>query len=340
VLNASERGIAFQAANPLRRTDPMGLSLSPCPGIQITLAAEFKWLDETRRSGGLQFSNLSAGIAEQIRVWLESNEGPQPSPGEAGACQYDAEETRSPSSGTRGKPAPTVPLSHLVHAAPPPLSDSTASRPGLPLTQKNSANWYAAASRSQSLRSFATGFLICLFALTPVMLFIDYHSEVGDSLIRLGVRLGGDTSTLEPLSLPGSSVPAPPDLSDSLPSFSVGSRTPEKVPAEDHAPLPAHPATPANSPATRVYSKDSEAGGHYLLQTQPVGRKEAVASQLWAAVGKGNTLAEIQLARLYLNGKGVPKSCAQARVLLHSAWRSGNIEALQELRQMAKKGCR
>src|SRR4029077_1054601 len=40
------------------------------------------------------------------------------------------------------------------------------------------------------------------------------------------------------------------------------------------------------------------------------------ARLLWAAVGNGNSTAEVLLADLYLRGDGVAKSCEQGRVLL------------------------
>jgi TPR repeat protein len=60
---------------------------------------------------------------------------------------------------------------------------------------------------------------------------------------------------------------------------------------------------------------------------------------LWSAVAQGNTSAEVTLARLYLIGGGVPKSCDQARVLLQAAARKGNGEAIDKLSQISRQGC-
>jgi len=48
---------------------------------------------------------------------------------------------------------------------------------------------------------------------------------------------------------------------------------------------------------------------------------------LWAAVKKGNTNAEIDLAELFRKGRGVVKNCDQARILLSAAARKGSAEA-------------
>jgi hypothetical protein len=50
-------------------------------------------------------------------------------------------------------------------------------------------------------------------------------------------------------------------------------------------------------------------------------------SRLWAQVANESSSAEVALARLYLNGIGVPQSCQQARVLLLAASKKGNGDA-------------
>jgi TPR repeat protein len=60
---------------------------------------------------------------------------------------------------------------------------------------------------------------------------------------------------------------------------------------------------------------------------------------LWAAVGNGNSTAEVILADLYLRGDGVARSCEQGRVLLRAASKSGNLEATEKLKELIKKGC-
>jgi hypothetical protein len=60
---------------------------------------------------------------------------------------------------------------------------------------------------------------------------------------------------------------------------------------------------------------------------------------LWSAVSQGNTSAEVTLAKLYLIGGGVPKSCDQAKVLLQAAAKKGNGEAIDKLSQISQQGC-
>jgi TPR repeat protein len=55
------------------------------------------------------------------------------------------------------------------------------------------------------------------------------------------------------------------------------------------------------------------------------------ANWLWAATKKGNKEAPVLLADYYAKGRGVPKDCEQATVLLRSAARAGNPHASARL---------
>ena len=60
---------------------------------------------------------------------------------------------------------------------------------------------------------------------------------------------------------------------------------------------------------------------------------------LWQAVEKGSAPAEIELAGLYLAGRGVSKSCSQALVLLTAAQNHKSALAEQRLRSLPRYGC-
>jgi TPR repeat protein len=79
---------------------------------------------------------------------------------------------------------------------------------------------------------------------------------------------------------------------------------------------------------------------HTLLQNDPDSTDYPKAVQLlWQAVEKGNSTAEIELASLYLAGRGVSKSCSQARVLLAAAQTHSNALAEQKLQNLSLYGC-
>jgi TPR repeat protein len=63
------------------------------------------------------------------------------------------------------------------------------------------------------------------------------------------------------------------------------------------------------------------------------------ARLLWVAVEKGNAGAEVALAELYRQGRGVAKNCDQARILLTTAARKGSAEAQKHLEELMRGGC-
>jgi TPR repeat protein len=101
---------------------------------------------------------------------------------------------------------------------------------------------------------------------------------------------------------------------------------------------PATPAEPADNSA--------ETGQQEYLQALQILRTPSRASEvpaaiqlLWAAVEKGNTSAEMELAEVFRTGKGVAKNCDQARILLTAAARKGNSEARKRLEALEREGC-
>ena len=82
------------------------------------------------------------------------------------------------------------------------------------------------------------------------------------------------------------------------------------------------------------------AAAQSYLAVSGANRDTAKAARLlWAAVGNGNTTAEVLLSDLYIRGDGVAKSCEQGRILLVAAIKAGNIEAQQKLRDFELNGC-
>jgi PilZ domain-containing protein len=137
--------------------------------------------------------------------------------------------------------------------------------------------------------------------------------------------------------LPAESAPLQPRIAGPVPGSTLS--TPNGSPAN-----PSQNAV--RLPASQV-SRSADAGETQLMlarqyldgRVQP--RNPLVASQLlWAAVEKGNSAAEMDLADLYLHGDGVARNCDQARILLSVASEKGNPEALQKLRELNRAGCR
>jgi hypothetical protein len=120
-----------------------------------------------------------------------------------------------------------------------------------------------------------------------------------------------------------------------------------KTPAET-TPVPTNTgvsAEPAPQPATAPEnSHPTNPAGRALRTGSPkVGRTvvgENDPAQLWKRVGRGDTSAEVALARLYLDGTGVSQNCEQAHLLLLAASRKRYPEADRLLSGDYSQRCR
>ena len=135
---------------------------------------------------------------------------------------------------------------------------------------------------------------------------------------------------------PSASAAAPAtQLHPSAPSASAGSG-----PAIQNPPVsPPLSAIPPAGGSTGLAAAGGQAefqqAQKYLNGTGGVAADPAEAAELfWRSLEKGNIAAAIPLADLYLQGKGVSRSCLQARILLTTASNKGNAEATQKLAQL------
>ena len=121
----------------------------------------------------------------------------------------------------------------------------------------------------------------------------------------------------------------------------TAARAPEKT-MTDRPPQDA-PGVAASQPSVRLAEDETRAKlamARKLLQPKvaPADQAEA-AGLLWQAVEKGNAVAEVELAGLYLTGRGVAKSCSQAVVLLTAARTRKNPVAEKSLAELSQYGC-
>lgn len=135
------------------------------------------------------------------------------------------------------------------------------------------------------------------------------------------------------------------DSGGSPPSNTTSARVTELPPlaatsVESPAAVPAaHPAQPGPqtvSPVLNNNPSDSQQSTSRAV-TRPVRRERKRQTtgidrdQLWQRVKQQNSNAEVELARMYLEGTTVPRNCEQAQVLLQAASRRGNTQASELL---------
>ena len=195
------------------------------------------------------------------------------------------------------------------------------------------------------------GIVAAVMAVLLAAAVFSFRREVGESLIRLGEKMVGETKPANPVrrakpeTLP---VTSAMDSSANLPSGPpAADARANLVPAE--APLiQKAPSTPvAGSPKVAAQGTALEEPGQAELAAAKriLGSKNGsqditVAMKLlWLAVQKGNPAAVLTLSDLYLRGQVVAKNCAQARVLLMAAAKKGSAEAKARLEQSRQEGC-
>jgi hypothetical protein len=127
------------------------------------------------------------------------------------------------------------------------------------------------------------------------------------------------------------SLPATPSSSAKVPRASVPAPTAQ----ENRLPAPGGASATAGDNGQQEYQQAEQIMGNRSSEAElPV-----AVRLLWAAVEKGNADAEVALAELYREGKGVPRNCDQARILLSAAARKGSAEAQKHLEELKQGNC-
>lgn len=117
-------------------------------------------------------------------------------------------------------------------------------------------------------------------------------------------------------------------------------QSPNQDSAQKHAQKPPQPTVSAPSSAELA---ESAAQSEFLRAQQyltgsGVPQDPATAAEwFWRSLEAGNTAAAVPLADLYIAGKGVSRSCQQARILLDTAARKGNADAVHKLAELPAK---
>jgi len=184
---------------------------------------------------------------------------------------------------------------------------------------------------------------------------IAYRQTLGESLIELGEKIGGQPRT----NSPGNADHPPASPSVDSQTTTPPADSPKPANKRTVAPASSSTASPANSPAAQPVAPQPAspisqfrpqsiqpsaipepelAAGREIIPGKPKRPPEDVAS-LWIAVENGDTLAEVHLANRYISGDGVEKNCDQARVLLQAAAKHGDELAAKRLAQLSTNGC-
>jgi len=145
----------------------------------------------------------------------------------------------------------------------------------------------------------------------------------------------GSGVTAAPVAPSGSQTPA-----SELPSSTPGTKSSTSATDQNSSAAPPAGSTSFSLPASAAAAADNgqtefKRAQQYLNGSGGVAADPTEAAEwFWRSLEKGNTPAAIPLADLYLEGKGVSRSCLQARILLTAASHKGNAEAIEKLSQL------
>ncbi len=342
ILDASEEGLGFRAADAIQQLGPsrMWIWVSPRPEDRIEITGNVVWTDSSNRTGGLRFSETGADSCNQIRNWLwqpsvlqvspQFQQLPWPArsaekpPEVRRETRHNANLLRSPIEVDEARP---IGLRQILHL------------PSLFIPNLPGQSQASQASQGRIAYRLATGFLISVLMVAVVVLLDMFRPDVGALLIHLGEKITGggpQRQTSSPLRN-SSPVPAHPS-----PSTEAKPDVLQKEASGDSA-LPPDSSRQVNSQSRGLaIPRVREAPDRSPDRRSPNSGQDrsAEVTRLWSAVALGNSSAEVGLARLYLRGDGVPRNCQQAEVLLRAAAKGGSAEARQELEKLRVSGCR
>jgi hypothetical protein len=196
VLDVSEQGLRFRATAPLKQSGPIPFSFTSHSRL-VTGIGELVWMDKSKKTGGLRFTDLPYSALEQIRK-LPQNTNLRPGISRDLTLHIPAPDD-FPSHGTR----PTL-ASRVVTELDRLLPESFMSKgreSWLPALQNALAKLRALSPEAYFPRHnrwlFKTTFALFLGIVISTLVYVD-HRPAGELLVRLGTRLAGGVNTLTP----------------------------------------------------------------------------------------------------------------------------------------------
>jgi hypothetical protein len=376
MLTVSEDGFTFRAVTSVGPARKIPFSFVVNGAEKLEGYGNIDWTQDHGKVASLQFVEVTPEFRAALRRWLTQLSAPAvPSFSNDHFINVDSGEQRTgapakaasePAVEPVVEPSRVPSLSEFVVSASPLSSPAGLNNLDVPVVAPDPSgpapretfllsDWeyprkLETASRPRGRGVAIAAMVIAVVALTVIL--YGYHDAVGQLLIALGQKMSAprQASASQPpaTSQPPTAPPQPVRIPDApKPSIvspePASTTTPKNLPASPEKRFVNEPryhtenaSVSVKSPTTlpNVASEPASSTSEPLNQ-DPTDRVHS----LWAAVAQGNTSAEVTLAKLYLIGGGVTKSCDQARVLLQAAAKKGNGEALDKLSQINQQGC-
>jgi hypothetical protein len=338
LLNLCEEGCSFQSIAPVR-DEQVHFSVSVGDGRKLEGEGQIVWSDAAKKTGGLLFLNPSQELREQVREWLDATLVTADGKLDPAAVESNAKRRRKE---LREEARAAVARARKGGALKAVKAESTAGIEGqtsemsVPDVKTGTVGVISGIGATDKIttrvgqgNSAGVWWGVGAIALAAILFLtlVAYHRELGHLLMSIGSSIAGDEQK--------SNAAAPPEVRP-VPADSVSDVKPAALSdgqnAQDlreGAVFSGAEAAPANVEPTGYTKRNS---------APQTGLSEDVPS-LWNSVENGDTRAEVALANRYVRGDGVPRSCAQARVLLEAAIKRGSAEGKQKLDELAHAGC-
>jgi len=297
MADLGEGGLGFQTIAAIEREGPLRFWFTLDAADRIQATGELAWTDESRKVGGLRFTQISKEALEQIREWMERASVPleaelPPRPARRDPLRFSPPPRKSNASSVPVTSSPLLNESVAVAAPPQPLPPP-APRPEPLRVMATPKHWSApvlsepprAVVSPEMVKGATTGLTVLAVLLTLVALGFGYHREIGQSLARLGAKLAGESplADVTPEPVPDSSaaaaqqpLPAPADPVATAQPAPVVPQDAQQPTVNAQQPQSGLPPAPKPSPRAttatrRPTASASTAGFQNLSASKPQG---------------------------------------------------------------------
>jgi PilZ domain len=351
VLDVSEGGLRFETFAPVLQNGPVHLWFSLNLRDRIEAWGEVVWTNAAKKSGGLRFLRLSEEGRTRIREWMAEfpsprasgakaarSSGPDGALGKMETSKWDAVAAFV----SKARPRQPTLLGGREDSGDSSLGVSIGQETVQPPSGLVPVQKYLEAKRKQLIFGIVLG--MCISATIAVAAFkvSNYLRQTRDAekfAREFGAAgPGAEIQAVAPaITTPAAPHPATGDIfSPGKPNRGTPSDTPNSQKAAATLPQRSHPV---ESPVLVASVGSSTSRQPPSSEDGSQKQRSRTPAQLWASVQAGNSKAAVELAELYIQGEGVPRNCAQARVLLLVASEKRNAGAIKRLEELDKTGC-
>ncbi|HUJ81881.1 MAG TPA: PilZ domain-containing protein, partial [Candidatus Acidoferrales bacterium] len=297
IADLGEGGLGFQTIAAIEHEGPLRFWFTLDAADRIQATGELAWTDESRKVGGLRFTQITKEALDQIREWMERagvplDAEPPPRPAPRDPLRFSPPPRKSNPSSVPVTSSPILNQSVAVADAPPAPLPPIPPRHEPLRVMATPKHWSApvlsepprAVVSPEMVKGATTGLTVLAVLLTLVALGFGYHREIGQSLARLGAKLAGESplADVTPEPVPDSSaataqqpLPAPADPAAAAQPAPVVPQDAQQPSISTQQPASSLPPAPKPAPRAtttrRPPASASTAGFQNLSASKPQG---------------------------------------------------------------------